>query len=197
MNILAIIPNDAPIYPLAPCYSNKLIIYMPKSTSKNLPFALELMKKAEVFSELSIGKSTLYGAAFNIDPQSLIIVNSILDFAMYWKGFNVFYNGEVVNNKTGFWTTLQCLITATKCRDYRSHCHIVQQVYVDGGGGLFGFFSKPTIDEYLIPCRQLPFSHYQVSTKHPSSIADQLQALSISYGCDWCPYLDLDNAQKL
>lgn len=197
MNILTVLPNDTPIYPLAPRYLQKLIIYLPKSTSKNFPLALQLMKKAEIFSEITIEKSMFYGAVFSIEPQQLTIVNSILDLAMYWKGFNVFYNGEIVNNKMGFWTTLQCLITATKCRDYRSHCHVVQQLYIEEPNGLFGIFSKSTIDEYIIPCKQLPFSSYTINKKHPSSIADQLQALSLSYGCDWCPYLNLADVRKL
>lgn len=192
MNLLTILPDDAPIYPLAPRYLHKLIIYLPKSTSKNLPLAVQLMQKAEAYCEIPIGKSVFYAAVFNIEPQALAIVNAILDLAMYWKGFNIFYNGEIVNNKSGFWTTLQCIINASKCRDYRSHCHVVQYLYHESNG-IFGFFPKTTTHEYLIPCRQLPFAYSKINKKHPSSVADQLQALAVSYGCEWCPYFNISD----
>lgn len=199
MNILITLPNDAPIYPLAPKYLQKLIIYLPKSTSKNLPLALSLMRQAEAFAEIPIDNGIFYGAVFSIEPKPLTIVKSIIDFALNWKGFNIFYNGELVNDKGGFYATLHCLINATKCSDYRSYCHRVESFNnnFETSISLFSILKPKSSDDYLIPCRRISYSLYQINSKHPSSVINQLEARAIEQGCDWCPYFNLADFRKV
>lgn len=205
MNIITVLPDDAKIHPLAHQYQNKFIVYTSKSTSRNMPLVLSLMQKGLDYAEIGIGGSQFYAAVFDLNPEQITNLYAIIEMASGWKGFSLFINGELVVNQYEAADTLNCYMTAIKCRDTKAHCQVVHKIYSYSENqspsfiaSLFSPQKRVVSKKWLIPCRKISnHIEYKVDMSHPSSAGDQLQALCVQKSCSWCPLLNVSDFNNL
>lgn len=205
MNIITVLPADAKIHPLAHQYQNKFIVYTSKSTSRNMPLVLSLMQKGLDYAEIDIGNSQFYAAVFDLNSEQITNLYSVIQMASGWKGFNLFINGELVINQYEVADTLNCYMTAIKCRDTKAHCQVVHKIYSYSDNestsfmaSLFSPQKRVASRKWLVPCRKI--SYYverEIDVNHPSSPSDQLQALCVQKSCSWCPLLNVSDFRSL
>lgn len=197
MNLLAVLPKDVAIHPLSSNYHNQFVLYVSKSTSRNMPTVLGLMQQADSFAELDIYNTKYFASVFSLAPNQIPLLCSIIEMAKGWKGFHLFFNHRLINNHTATLRTLECYFQALQCNDTKAHCNIIQ--YEWGGFGVsMGFFNQESQKSaWLIPCQKLTHFYNRVDSRHPSSTIDQIQAMAVEKSCDWCPLLDLHGFKKL
>ena len=200
MNILTILPPNARIHPLSHLYENKFVVFVSKSLSKNMPLVLNMLQQANDFAEINIGGKTVYAAAFEVTMDKAMLLYGILDLAMTWKGFSLFYNKRVIIEYSKMMDTLNCFMKASDCNDYKAHCNIMDRdiEYQNRMTIVISLASNPIQEKkqtttWLIPCRKLYYARRDLREDHPATMNNQLQALAINQSCHWCPFLKIDD----
>lgn len=162
-----------------------------------MPLVLNMMQQADEFADIDVNGKSVYASVFEVDKNKVHLILGIIDMASSWKGFSIFYNQLLLNDYHKVESALYCYLKAQQCNDYKAHCNsvyihkeyqqssLVVSIYPDP------HHEEPKISKWLIPCKQLYRARQQVKESHPSSLHDQLQALSVVESCHWCPLLDI------
>lgn len=201
MNILALLPPDALIHPLSPAYKNKLLLYVAKSTSSNMPLVLNMLQQANEFAEILIGKKPIYMSAFELSKEKLPFVFEIIKIAGDWKGFSIFLNQQPLERFSRTYDVLSCYYQALQCDDHKAYCNSIYE-HRPSTLSIIICLTPPEqeekpIEKWLIPCRKLYYSHNRISEQHPSSAKHQLQAMAVERNCHWCPFLKLEDYHRI
>lgn len=204
MQILGLIPKDAQIHPLAERHKNRLLVFIPKSTSKNMPLAINMMEQADEFEIIKIGNKAVYVGAFALTLNQITLVSAITEMASQWKGFSIFFNHQNLKYNGWFWRTLECYKQALQCNDHKAHCHTIEKPTIRSQLSLvINIHPNPQPREpiyytnYLVPCRQLRGIVYRLDSELSASIPNRLQAMAVEHNCHWCPFLNVDDYREI
>lgn len=136
--------------------------------------AVEIAKTATWCGENRLGNILYHLVLFERSKDEAIRAKTILNYVRGWRGTQIFAGGKGVE----IYRTLQvldCYIQSASCDDHRAHCLV-------------------TVDQKMHPCRFiLGFHDREILKHHPSTIKNQLQAMAVRRGCEWCPHFTTDN----
>lgn len=206
MQMLGLIPKDAQIHPLAERHRNRLLVFIPKSPSKNMPLAINMMEQADEFEIIKIGGKDVYAGGFELTLENITLVSAISEMASGWKGFSMFFNQQPLGYDGWFWHTLHCYKRALQCKDPKAHCNIIEKPrFKDRLNLVIKIQVEPNNEQkepvhyknYLIPCRQLNGAANRLDEQHPSSPQDQLHAMAVEKNCHWCPFFNADDYREI
>jgi hypothetical protein len=168
------------IDPFYESVDSMLVVAFPKSSSKNFSFALSVAESASKFAITEINKKIMYVAVFSKSPADAGKAKVLLSYTNSWKGTLIFHGGNLLRGGFEVSRVIDCYAKSESCKDPKAHCNTVVTPY--------GFGEKP----YLFPCKLISY-HFKLHSVHPSSIEDQIQALAVNHGCEWCPNFHPEN----
>ena len=158
-----------------------LAIMFCKSSSPNYQMAVAVAKSAQGYSDGEFCGRVLHFVLFGKTHEEAVKAKSLASYVGQWKGSQVFAGGKTAQTFYEIFQVLDCYLTASACRDPKSHCHVVTPEYE---------IHPDDIKDgpFIFPCRHLQsWQFHDINRNHPSTIQDQLQAAAIHRGCDWCP----------
>lgn len=79
MNMLGLIPKNAHIHPLSEHQRNRLLVFVPKSTSKNMPLAVNMLEQADEFEIFKVANKEVYVGAFSLTLDKITLVIAIME----------------------------------------------------------------------------------------------------------------------
>ncbi len=149
--------------------------------------ALEFCERAATFEHGLIRGRPYYHAAFGKTPEQVALSCDAMRGLRGLAGLRIFCGGAEFRGRTYMFAhVLDCFMDSTKCADYRAHCHQIIMINRANGSGLS--------DRFVFPCslayRQGGIG--RLDPRHPASIPDQIQAIAVQAGCEWCPRLQID-----
>lgn len=195
-----------------------LFVTFSQSPSKNYAMAINISLGALKYSEEILGNKRIHVVGFEKSRVGAARARALLDLVGDWKGVQIFAGGKVLQSIWGIKSVLECFASASACEDHKAHCHTVLEdpfIKVASGGmaEIIRSAVKRSIEKklagedyvepiktsecYLFPCRLLQNRVREINPDHPSELKDQVQALAIREGCDWCPYFKAGDFRKL
>jgi hypothetical protein len=181
-----------------------------KSTALSYPLAVKIAKAADKYYESLIGKRLIHCAIFNKTPENASLAVSLIECVGNLQGVQVWVLGEIVLNPFNVSETLKCYYTSLLCDDPKAHCVVyhkdsdrdwdsVMKIGISLAGVKYQEPRHLNIRQYLIPCRRIdnPYGPSGLCPFHPSSLEDQVQAMAVTKGCNWCPHFDKHNLKVL
>ncbi len=195
--------------PLNASLENLMVISFNKSTSPSYPLAVNIAKGAYGYEEIIIAGKLVHFAVLAKYREQAGRAQALIHYISGWKGVQVFASGRLVQNIWVVSTVLNCYLVASACNDWKAHCHkIIDDPYIDipRWGGLtltIRLSEKPQslkeaieIGRYVFPCTYL-HSRFRFQKEHPSSPQDQIQAVAVEEGCNWCPFFEPKEYKKV
>lgn len=177
-------------------------VVFPKSRSSGYGAALNIARQAHKYDDANINGALFHYAVFGNSPDQLALALAIARYLAGLKGAEFYARGKMIIERHRIESVLSCYMSACACEDRRSHCNAVapDPFFKQEVKGLdFDLIDDmaPT-SEYLMPCTFLTkFGAVKMHKKHPSTPQNQLQALGIKYGCEWCPNFNPGDFKKL
>lgn len=171
-----------------------------KSNSPNYPLVVNIAKGAFRYHEETIGNRPYHVAIFSKTPTEARKATIFLNYTEGWKSLQIFVNGRIIRNPWDLLRVLECYLAAVSCNDYKAHCHsIIDDPYkqiTDMKNFVLHIFEEKkntskmeTIDQYIFPCNYL-LPRFRFTHTNQASTEDVIQAASVEYLCDICPYFD-------
>lgn len=191
-----------------------ITITFPKSSGLAYPVAISIAQQASAHADIDFTGKILHVAAFEATHAQLKLALMLLEHVRFSKGAYSYISGTIQTDWYKLQGTINCYLRACASSDSRAHCHVVirhAQEYPERTFPVGKTFLKsevtlpaaaaeplPLHNAYLMPCaylfRQMRF---RVDPAHPSSWQDQIQAASVSHGCDWCPNFNATDFKRL
>ena len=179
-------------------HEHLLSVMFPKINSPYYLPAIESAQSAKIHYQWMNGKRQFHIIAFNKDRASVACAQTILDYALNWKGTKVYSRGQLLTRIYQIKKVLQCYADASNSRDWRAHCFEVTE-------------GDPTLDyatrrhmvrhgirekRYTSPCKLITL-YIKCDQDHPASIHDQIHAIAVERDCAWCPNFDEKNFKNI
>lgn len=142
-------------------------------------------------------------AAFGRSREQVGRALSLTRYLAGLKAVQFYAGGKLILERLRIEAVLTCYLEACACDDTRAHCNtVVANPFVrdltDNGAIDLDLDYLRTSAGYLYPCAfMLQWGGSGLQKNHPSSPKDQLQALAVRRGCDWCPNFKPDDFKKL
>lgn len=143
--------------------------------SKNWKYVRELCEKHGKF----IVEDNSYFVFFEGTEDEIYVMNSIINIVRGWTTVYFFVNNTSQNLYNLQW--MDCYITSLQAKDLDSYCLSIDDIYSNDF-------------RTIVPCKFLLGWIYRINSYHPSSLKDQLQAMSIGR-CNCCPNFDINKFQ--
>lgn len=175
---------DFKIDPLTESAKNLMVISFIKSGSSIYPMAVELAQQAQRYEESRIGTKPVHIAVFGKKRDDAIMARILLGHTYGWKGTQIYAGKKLLQDAFQVKRVLECYLEATGCSDWRAHCYVMVND------------PNSQSDRYAFPCR-IVYHRFHYQSRHPSSMQDQIQAIGIREGCDWCPLFNPSNYLKV
>ncbi|ELY2536542.1 hypothetical protein SMB94_003930 [Cronobacter sakazakii] len=168
---------------LTPLKNSEIVITIifPKSTAKAYPMAVALSELADQYRLGILADKQYHLASFSKDGNQLSLAANILGLVSNITGVQAFIGGELVISNYDLATSLNCFAKSQKANNTQAYCECKSNYPGD----------------YILPCRMLYGWEGRLSTNLPYSLSDQVQALAVSKGCDWCPNLRPEKIKKI
>lgn len=206
---------------IADSLRHELIIAFSKSSSPNYGAAVDLAKMASKYSENLIGKSTMHKAVFFADRLQMSRALALLRYVKSWKSTQLYAGGKLLSSAHRTEEVIDCFLTASACNDWRAHCNrtirnpfaddsertrwIGSDLAMPGFGKINGQLAviepkRQAFQKYLFPCKFMTRYgeiHFRLDPHSPVSETDQIQAMAVRNGCDWCPNFRPSDFKKL
>ncbi|HDU8307883.1 hypothetical protein [Morganella morganii] len=174
--------------------SDKLLLVIPRSKSKNHQLAIELAMKVEsrqIKIDNNLFTLCLISPAIFRDCEIAI---SILRIAGDWKGFSQIYNGKTLRSSFMTATVISCIMDAMRCKNPLANClrHLREDEIL----------KNPTYTplDYIgfsvvAPCKHAAHRFYEPLL--PVSVEDQYQAFTVEHDVYWCPLFNMENFKEI
>jgi hypothetical protein len=162
--------------------SYMLAVSFPQSRSYSYRAALAIASQADRYFETDITGALMHFAAFSPTREAAMRALSIIKYVRAVKGLQLAAGGRLIQHRFRIESTLQCYLNSFAATDWRAHCFMVAPL----AGA-----------KYILPCRLAYQDGVRIAREHPSSPLDQLQAVAVHRGCDWCPRFDIRNVVTL
>lgn len=173
-----------------------LAVSFPKSKSAAHAAAVNIAQQASKYALVQIEGQDFHYAVFGRDADQ---VAKALALARYLKGLKAvqfFARGTLIISTFKVEEVLACYLQATTCTDPLAHClQVVDNLYPPAMFSLE--LGSGQADRYLFPCAYLAQWQPRLHRDHPAKAEDQIQAMAVKRGCDWCPNFKPENLKKL
>jgi hypothetical protein len=186
-----------------------LVVAFPKSRSGNYAASVHFAKQANLYEEREIAGKLYHFSAFGKKRDQAAIALSVTNLLLKIKGTSFYAGGKLIATPYRIQSVLTCYLESCGTTDYRAHCHKVtndpfqsqsqqeERFNVSIMDFLRGPIQVPAV-QCIFPCRFLAsYSGAGMSSQHPSSQVDQIQAAGVRHGCDWCPNFQPTDFKKL
>ena len=123
-------------------------------------------------------------AAFGRAAEQISRALAVANYANTITAARFYARGLPLVDTQRLYESLKCYVQSLSCKDTRAHCIRVVRS------------SEDKLD-YLVPCNLIAarWPTWKINRFHPASAADQLQAMAVEAGCDWCPNFDTAGLQ--
>lgn len=178
-------------------------ISFPKSRSAGYAAAVNVAQCADKYRESEVNGTLFHYAVFGRSREQVAFALSVVRYLEGVKAAQFYAGGKLILERPRIEAVLTCYLEACACNDYRAHCNKVVPIP----------FSREAADDtaitldlddiratsgYLFPCSfLLQWGAPGLHSRHPASPTDQIQALAVRKGCDWCPNFKPDDFKKL
>lgn len=163
--------------------SHVLAVMFPKSKAQAYEAVVALCKGADFYAEVTLSGTLYHCAAFGKTLEQVTRAASVVSDCNPIRGTRFFAKGFPILDGYRLYDSLKCYIQSQSCRDQRAYCNrIVSNLFEE---------SHTSSEKYLFPCSLLVDrqARLDLSHRHPASIPDQIEAMAVRLGCDWCPNL--------
>ena len=186
-----------------------LVVAFPKSRSVNYAASVHFAKQANLYEEREIAGKLYHFSAFGQDRSQASIALSVTNLLLKIKGTSFYAGGKLIAAPYRIQSVLTCYLESCGANDYRAHCHKVINDPFQSHSQPEERFSMSMMDflrgpsqapavQCIFPCRYLAsYSGTGLSSQHPSSQVDQIQAAAVRHGCDWCPSFHPEDFKKI
>lgn len=186
-----------------------LALRFPRSRSQGYAPSVAIARSAEHYAESMIGTTLFHWAGFGRSRDQLARALSVVHGTHAIKGFELYAGGQMLADWYRAEAVLRCAMQAGASTDTRAHCMVMVNRNMIGLAGTPEAPNRLTyqppitladmadidIDapverqrpNFPFPCRYLVDRQFRFQPGHPASVADQLHAGAVRYGCDWCP----------
>lgn len=166
-----------------------LVILFPTSRGAGFSAALQAAKGASAFQQLQIGNQVYFASAYGPGRADMVRASMVLSLMAGCKGLQVYVQGRLSRQPLRIAEVVECYLHSLSCHDSRAHCHVQRNDAWLRRDEVMGNWERPAAKQHaLIPCRQIVrYGAGYLSSNHPATAEDQLQARAVERGCDWCP----------
>ncbi|MHB0973931.1 MAG: hypothetical protein ACYC0P_06790 [Thiobacillus sp.] len=180
-----------------------LAVSFPKSRSAAYSAAVNIAQQADKYGEVDMNGTLFHYAAFGSDREQVGRALAITRYLDGIKAVQFYAGGKLIVERLRIESVLTCYLEACACKDPRAHCNKIvahpfgaDQADDDHVNLDLGSLSKPS--GYLFPCAfLLQWGPPGLHRRHPASPEDQIQAMAVRKGCDWCPNFHPEQFQTL
>jgi hypothetical protein len=160
-------------------------ILFPKSRSAGYAASLNLALQAEKYGEAEIGGTLFHYAAFGRSREQVALALAVARYLDGVKAVQFYAGGKMILERLRVESVLTCYLEAGACNDHLAHCN---KVVTNPFGGAISNDDRGSPGGYLFPCSfLLQWGNPSLQRQHPSSLKNQIQAMAVRNGCDWCP----------
>nr|WP_310616927.1 hypothetical protein [Pantoea cypripedii] len=158
-----------------------LMLVFPKNLSTQYSMSVSLSKMSPHYREGNLDKKLYHLVAFENEAKQLSLASSIAKMIAGIKGSHAFLNGDFKADVYGISDVLSCYVTSMKADNANAYCQLPNQL----GAKL------------LLPCKFIAGWGYTMTIESDHSLRDQIQALAVRKGCEWCPNFHPENIKKI
>ncbi|WP_250601949.1 hypothetical protein [Serratia marcescens] len=158
-----------------------ITVIFPKSTAKNYPMAVAVAMLSDHYSVGALAGKEFHLASYSKGSEQLAAAANLCSLIQGISGAQAFIDGGRAISLYSLSESLLCYSKSQKANKVEAYCDAISS-YPSG---------------YLIPCRYLVSWISPLSEKLPHSLSDQLQALAVNKGCDWCPNFHPERIKKV
>ena len=178
-------------------------VSFPKSRSAAYSAALNIAQQADKYGETEMHGTLFHYAAFGRSREQVARALAIARYLDGIKAVQFYAGGKLILERHRIESVLTCYLEACACTDHQAHCSKVisnpfQINSTDNGIVSLDLDELRSPAGYLFPCAfLLQWGGPGLNKAHPSSPEDQIQAMAVRKGCDWCPNLKPSDFKKL
>ncbi len=176
-------------------------VSFPKSRSAGYAAAVNIAQQAEKYGEADMGGMLFHYAAFGRSREQVALALAVARYLEGIKAVQFYAGGKLIIERMRTESVLACYLEACACNDHLAHCNKVVTAPFSGAvvdndlGDLDDLLTKAG---YLFPCAfLLRWGAPGLQRNHPASPEDQIQAMGVRMGCDWCPNFRPGDFKKL
>ena len=178
-------------------------VSFPKSRSAGYAAAVNIAQQADKYGEAIMNGTLFHYAAFGRSREQVALALAATRYLEGIKAVQFYAGGKLILERMRIESVLTCYLEACACNDHRAHCNIVVTNPFTGGFADNDVVSLDLDDlrapaGYLFPCAfLLQWGGPGLQRGHPASPEDQIQAMAVRKGCDWCPNFRPGDFKKL
>lgn len=180
----------------------------PKSKSIAHASAVNIARNATEYKQVNIENSLLHTAKFELNNfEQANLALQLIQLIWNLKGVSIKTGNKVAPSTFGHYLwlmdILKCYVQSVHCTDYKAHCWTIETTLVpeevvglrEVQNSIFMVDGKIMKQIYFCyPCSHILSQKHKIDLLHPSSLKDQLLAIAVKEGLDWCPALNIDDA---
>lgn len=151
-------------------------VMFPKSVASCYPAVVAICKGADRYWEAEPDGLLHHFAAFGKAPDQISSALAVANYANMMVAARFYARGLPLVDTQRLYESLKCYVQSLSCHDPRAHCIRVVRNPEDKA-------------DWLVPCSLIAerWPTWKITSLHPASAEDQLQAMAVEAGCDWCP----------
>lgn len=177
-------------------------VSFPKSRSAAYAAAVNVAQQADKYGEAEMNGTLFHYAAFGRSREQVARALALTRYLDGIKAVQFYAGGKLILERPRIESVLTCYLEACACNDHRAHCNeVVSDPFRRSIDNHVDFSLQLDVkpwDHYLFPCRfLLQWGTPTMPPEHPSSPSDQIQAMAVRKGCDWCPNFKPGDFKKL
>lgn len=178
-------------------------VSFPKSRSAGYAAAVNIAQQAAKYGEAEMSGTLFHYAAFGRRREQVALALAVTRYLEGIKAVQFYAGGKLILERFRIESVLTCYLEACACTDHLAHCNKVVTTPFSGAVADNELVSLDLDDlrapaGYLFPCAfLLQWGAPGLQRGHPSSPQDQIQAMAVRKGCDWCPNFKPGDFKKL
>lgn len=154
-------------------------VMFPKSRANAYPAVVSICRGADRYWQAEADGLLHHFAAFGKTPEQISRALAVANYANTMTAARFYARGLPLVDTQRLYESLKCYVKSLSCNDPSAHCVRVVR-------------SSEDKQDYFVPCSLIAarWPTWKISLLHPASAADQMQAMAVESGCDWCPNFD-------
>ena len=175
-----------------------LAVVFSKVNSPYYHIALEAAQSAYLCMEwIADGNKKFHLIAFSRDPSNVACAQTVLSYALDWKGTRVYAGGKLLTRTYYARKVINCYAEACNSLDWKAHCfEVIDDPTLNFATQMHMATHGIEIKRYTSPCKLLSL-YIDCDQDHPASIHDQIHAIAVERDCAWCPNFDEKNFKSV
>lgn len=160
-------------------------VMFPRSRASAYPSVVAICKGADRYWEREAETLLHHFAAFGKTPEQISRALAVANYANTMTAARFYARGLPIVDTQRLYESLKCYVQSLSCADVRAHCIRVMR-------------NPEDMLDYLVPCNLIAarWPTWKITRLHPASAQDQLQAMAVEAGCDWCPNFDASGLKR-